>query len=136
MRGEVPSENVQAVQVTRCPRRTDWEGELEVFVVTLPNEPAWMTRLKLVCLLSGDPVTVIECVPTVAFGATVKVITEVQVGEHVELEIEYDTPLGTPERVGVTPSVLPATKVLVIEFWVKALPEVLVTFEVPEFERE
>ena len=60
---------------------------------------------------------------------------EVHVGEHDELEMEYETPAGTPERDRVTGWVVPASKVLVITFWVKASPDVLVTFDVPEFER-
>ena len=72
----------------------------------------------------------------VALGATVKVMTAVQVGEHVELEMEYETLPGTPERDKDTDCVPPAVSDLVIVFWVKALPLVLVTNEVPELERE
>ncbi len=65
-----------------------------------------------------------------------KVMTEVQVGEQVEFEMEYDTGLGTPESERVTDCVPPAVSDLVIVFWVKALPLVLVTNDVPELERE
>ena len=51
------------------------------------------------------------------------------------LVIEYETPLGWPNTDKVTDWVVPASKVLVITFWVKASPDVLVTFDVPEFER-
>lgn len=94
-----------------------------------------ITRLKVVCLLNGAPVTVMEWVPTGALGVTVKVITEVHVGEHDEFEMEYETPLGTPERDRVTDCVVPAESVLVMVLVVKALPLVLVTDDAPEFER-
>ncbi len=74
--------------------------------------------------------------PLVAFDGTVKVMTPAQVGEHVELEIEYETLPGTPERDRDTDCVPPAVSDLVMVFWVKALPLVLVTNDVPELDRE
>ena len=65
--------------------------------------------------------------PLVALGATVKVMTAVQVGEHEEFEMECVTPLGVPVSDRVTDCVPPATSDLVMVFWVKALPLVLVT---------
>lgn len=59
----------------------------------------------------------------------VKVMTGVQVGEQTEFEMEYEAPVGTPERDRATGSVTPEVNVLVMVFWVKALPPVLVTLE-------
>ena len=55
-------------------------------------------------------------VPTGVVGVTVKVMTEVQVGEQAALEIEYEVPDGTPPRERVTDWVAPATRDLVIVF--------------------
>jgi len=75
-------------------------------------------------------------VPTGVIEGTVKVMTEVHVGEHPWFEIFVEIrPTGTPERERVTDSVTPAVRVLVIVFVVKASPDVLVTLDVPEFER-
>lgn len=128
--GDVPPE-ILAVQVTISPINAV-EGEAEqVADIAFPET----IRLKLVCLFSGEPVTVMKCVPAGVLGVTVKVITEVQVGEHELFEIEYEVPAGTPERKSVTVCVVPEIKLLVIVFWVKALPLVLVTLEFPELER-
>ena len=45
-----------------------------------------------------------------------KVITELQVGEQLEFEIEEETPEGRPERDRVTGCVSPAVSILVIVF--------------------
>ena len=63
-------------------------------------------------------------------------MVEVQVGEQAELEIEYDTPVGTPESERVTASLEPEVRVLVIVFCVKTSALPLVALDVPELERE
>ena len=66
-----------------------------------------------------------------------KVMVEVHVGKQGLLAIEVFTPEGDPETVMVTGWVTPATRVLVIVFWVKTLPLLLlVALELPELERE
>ena len=62
-------------------------------------------------------------------------MTEVHVGEHPWFEIFVETPAGIPERERVTDSAAPVVNVLVMVFVVKASPDVLVTFDVPELER-
>ncbi len=59
-------------------------------------------RLNCVVLESGEPVTVIEWVPTGAEGVTVKVIVEEQVGLQGLFDTEAVTPEGRPETVSVT----------------------------------
>ena len=98
--------------MTVCPKSAG-EGEAEQeTVMGLPKT----TRLKIVCLPSGEPVTVIGWVPTGVLGETVKVMTEVQVGEQAEFEMEYEIPPGTPERDRVTDSVVPEVNALVMVF--------------------
>ena len=59
------------------------------------------------------------------------------VGLHGLFETEALTPDGKPDTDRVTPSVAPATCVLVIVFWVNTFPELLfVAEEVPELESE
>ena len=95
-----------------------------------------IARVNEVVLLRGEPVTVMVWLPVGAPEPTVKVTTAEQLGEQELGATEYETPEGTPESESETASELPAVIVLVIVFWVKALPLVFVTLEVPEFESE
>ena len=52
------------------------------------KEAPVIARVKLVVLLRGVPVTVIVWLPAGAEAVTVKVMTEVQVGEQFWFEIE------------------------------------------------
>jgi hypothetical protein len=65
-----------ALKVTLSPTNIEDGVAEHTTVIGLPA----IIRLKLVVLPSGEPVTVIEWVPTGADGPTVKVIVEVQVG--------------------------------------------------------
>lgn len=130
----MPPESTVAVQVTVWPIDAG-EGEAEqLTVIGFPE----ITKLKVVgpLVLAGEPVTVMRWVPTEALGETLKVIMDSQLGEHPWAEMpSTDTPEGRPDTDRVTGWVAPETSVLVIVFWVKASLDVLVTFEVPEFER-
>ena len=100
------------VQVTFWPISADVGAAVQETVEGLPD----MIKLKLVILFKGEPVTVMLCVPTGAEGVTVNVMVELQLGLHGSLEMEYETPLGTPASESETGCEVPATKVLVIMF--------------------